>query len=150
MEQTIAVERSVWIEAPRERAWGAVTEPEHLDRWYATYYRWEIPALEVGTAVKFYNKDDDTDMQLATIEVVDRPRQFSLRWQPDRLYPEMTLVTTFMLEEEKGGTRVTIIESGYESLSDDVRQQWVDATSEGYTMSMENLKAYLEGRELPY
>ena len=38
----------------------------------------------------------------------------------------------------------------YESLSDDVRQQWLDATGGGYALSMENLKAYLEGREVPY
>ncbi len=150
MEQTIAVERSIWIAAPCERAWRAVTEAEQLDRWYATYYRWEIPALQVGTTIKFYNKDNNTDMQLATIEVVDPPRQFTLRWQPDQTYPAMTLVTTFMLEEENGGTRVTIIESGYESMPDDVRQQWLDAVGQGYSMAVENLKAYLEGRSLPF
>jgi uncharacterized protein YndB with AHSA1/START domain len=150
MEQTIAVERTVWIAVPRQRAWRAVTEPEHLDQWYATYYHWEIPALAVGTMVKFYHKDDGTDMQIATLEIVDPPRQFTLRWQPDKLYPAMTLVTTFLLEEENGGTRVTIIESGYESLPEDERQQWVEATGRGYTMSMANLKAYLEGKELPH
>lgn len=150
MEQTIAVERSIWIAAPRERAWHAVTEPEHLDQWYAAYYRWDIPSLQVGTTVKFYNKDDDTDVQIATIEIFDPPRQFTLRWQPDKQYPAMTLVTTFMLEEENGGTRVTISESGYEAIPDDERQQWFDATANGYTMSMENLKAHLEGRDLPY
>jgi uncharacterized protein YndB with AHSA1/START domain len=71
MEQTIAVERTVWLAVPRQRAWRAVTEPEHLDQWYVTYYHWEIPALAVGTTVKFYNKDDGTDMQLATLEIVD-------------------------------------------------------------------------------
>jgi uncharacterized protein YndB with AHSA1/START domain len=148
--ETLAVERSVWVAAPRERAWSAVTEPEQLNRWYATYYHWEIPALEVGATIKFYNKDKNTDMQLATIEVVDPPRQFTLRWQPDREYPAMTLVTTFMLEEENNGTRVTLIESGYESMPDDVRQQWLDEVGKGYAMSVENLKAYLEGRRLPF
>jgi uncharacterized protein YndB with AHSA1/START domain len=148
--EKLAVERTIWIAAPRERAWRAVTEPEQLDQWYATYYRWEIPALQVGTTIKFYNKDDDTDIQLATIEVVDPPRQFTLRWQPHPQYPATTLATTFFLAEENGGTRVTINESGYESLPDDERQQWLDATGAGYTMSMENLKAHLEGRSLPF
>jgi uncharacterized protein YndB with AHSA1/START domain len=150
MQQTLAVERSIWIAAPRERAWEAVTEPEHLDQWYATHYRWEIPALQVGTTVKFYHKDDNSDMQIATIEVVDPPRQFTLRWQPDKQYPAMTLITTFMLEDENDGTRVAISASGYEAVPEDERQQWIAATGGGYTMSMENLKAYLEGRDLPY
>jgi uncharacterized protein YndB with AHSA1/START domain len=148
--EKIAVERSIWIAVPRARAWSAVTEPQHLNQWYATFYHWSIPALEIGTTVKFYNKDDDTDMQVAKIEVVDPPRQFTLRWQPDPNYPAMSLITSFLLEEESGGTRVTIHESGYEWLPDDVRQKWFDATAGGYTLSMENLKAYLEGRPIPY
>jgi len=147
---TVAVERSIWINASRERVWRAVTEPEHLNQWYATYYHWEIPTLQVGTTVTFYNKDDKADRQIASIAVVDPPRQFTLRWQPDVRYPAMTLVTSFLLEEENGGTRVTISESGYEALPADVRQQWLDATGGGYTMSMANLKAYLEGQKLPH
>lgn len=60
------------------------------------------------------------------------------------------MTTTFRLEEENGGTRVTIHESGYETIPETERQQWFDATASGYTMSMENLKAYLEGRSVPY
>jgi uncharacterized protein YndB with AHSA1/START domain len=89
-------------------------------------------------------------MQLATIEVVDPPRQFTLRWQPDREYPAMTLVTTFLLEEENEGTRVTISESGYETMPAAARQQWLEAVGQGYAKSVENLKAHLEGRSLPF
>ena len=148
--ETIAVERSIWVATSREKAWRAVTEPEQLNQWYATYYHWDIPNLQVGTTVKFYNKDDANDMQVAKIEIVDKPHQFTVRWQPDKLYPAMTLVTSFMLEEENGGTRVTISESGYEAIPADERQQWLDATGGGYSMSMENLKAHLEGRPIPH
>jgi uncharacterized protein YndB with AHSA1/START domain len=148
----IAVERSIWIDAPRERAWRAVTEPEHLDKWYATYYRWDIPALAVGATVRFYGKDATahTDVQTATIETVDPPRQFTLRWQADPKYPAVSLVTSFLLADENGGTRMTIHESGYEDVPEDERQSWLDATGGGYGMSVENLKAYLEGRPLPH
>jgi uncharacterized protein YndB with AHSA1/START domain len=148
--EKIAVERTIWINAPRERVWHAVTQPEHLNQWYATFYHWDIPTLNVGTTVKFYNKDNHADMQIATIEVVDPPRQFTVRWQPDKEYPAMTLVTSFTLDEENGGTRATISESGYESLPAEVRQQWLDATGGGYTLSMENLKAYAEGKPVPH
>jgi uncharacterized protein YndB with AHSA1/START domain len=146
--EKIAVERSIWINAPRERVWQAVTQPEQLTKWYATEYAWEIPVLQVGATVKFHNSA--TEILLARIEVVDPPHQFTIRWQPDKEYPAMSLVTSFLLQEENGGTRATISESGYELLPDDVRQQWMDATGGGYTMSMENLRAYAEGRSLPY
>jgi uncharacterized protein YndB with AHSA1/START domain len=148
MQEKIAVERSIWIDAPIERAWQAVTDPEALTRWYATYYAWEIPTLAVGATIKFHNSD--TEILLATIEVVDPPRQFTVRWQADETYPHMNLVTSFLLVTENNGTRVTLSESGYEHLPEAERQQWMDATGAGYTLSMENLKAHLEGRDLPH
>ena len=85
MEQLV-VERTIWIAAPRERVWRAITEPQQLEQWYATGCPWEIPALQVGATVKFYNTD--TDVQLAMIEVVAPPHQFTLRWQPNQPDPE--------------------------------------------------------------
>jgi hypothetical protein len=32
----------------------------------------------------------------------------------------------------------------YETMPDAIRQQWVEMTDAGYSLSMENLKAYLE------
>jgi hypothetical protein len=56
------------------------------------------------------------------------------------------LLTTFMLEAENQGTRVTIVESGYEGVPADSRQAWLDAAGNGYSVSLEHLKASLEGR----
>ena len=140
--QQVAVERSIWIAAPRQRVWRAITDPAQLEHWYAPGCPWEIPALHVGATITFHNTD--TDIQRGTIDVVDPPRQLTLRWQPGQVYPATTLVTTFMLAEENGGTRVIIIEAGYESLPDDIRQQHLDETAAGYSGSLEQLKVYLE------
>jgi uncharacterized protein YndB with AHSA1/START domain len=133
---------------PRVQAWRAVTEAEQLGRWYAPSFQWEIPALEVGGRVKFYNAADD--ILNATIEVVDPPSLFRLRWDAYEGYANVSLVTSFTLAEDNGGTRVTILESGYEAVPEEERQQWLDSTGHGYGMSMENLKAYLEGKPIPH
>jgi uncharacterized protein YndB with AHSA1/START domain len=140
------VERSIWIAAPRERVWRAITDPTQLEKWYATNFKWEIPALHVGATVTFYHSD--ADILHATIEVVDPLRQFQLGWAP--VEQGVVLVTTFLIEEENGGTRATITETGYELLPEDQRRQWIDSTAAGYTMSMENLKAHVEGRPIPH
>lgn len=149
MEKT-AVERSIWIDADVDRAWQAVTEPAHLNQWYATHYHWDIPALTVGAPVRFYNKANESDAQTASIEVVDPGNEFRVRWQPHPDYPNVSLVTAFLLRTENNGTRVTIYESGYEAVPADERQDWLDATGGGYTLSMENLKAHLEGQPIPH
>ncbi|HET8670104.1 MAG TPA: SRPBCC domain-containing protein [Candidatus Saccharimonadales bacterium] len=140
--ENVAVERRVWINAPRQRVWQAITEPAHLERWYAPGCPWAIPMLEASTTIKFYNTE--TDIQLATIEVVEPPHQLTLRWQVDPTNPELTLVNTFLLEEENGGTQVIASQAGYESLPDDMREQQLEQDAEAYTAIVESLKAYLE------
>ena len=140
--ENVVIERRVWINAPRQRVWRAITEPEHLEQWYAPGCPWVIPTLEIGAKVNFYNTV--TDIQVATIEVVEAPHRFTLRWQLDQKNPEITLVNTFLLEEENGGTHVIASQAGYESLPDEIRQQQLAQDADAYTAIVESLKAYLE------
>jgi uncharacterized protein YndB with AHSA1/START domain len=137
--EKLFVERSIWIAAPRERTWQAVTEAEQLTVWFAPGCNWEIPVLEVGQPAKFYNTPDD--IALHTIEALEPPRYFALSWEENG----KPMLTTFTLEEEKEGTRVTVNESGFEQLPDEIRETRMEQTAAGYTESLENLKAYLEG-----
>lgn len=140
--ETLATERSVSIHAPREQVWRAITEPEHLREWYAPGCAWEIPSLLVGETIKFHNSE--TDIQPATIEVVDPLRELTLHWQLDPANPETALVNTFRMEAENGDTRVTVIQAGYEALPDDIRLEQFRQDAEAYTAIVESLKAYLE------
>jgi uncharacterized protein YndB with AHSA1/START domain len=138
--EPLKVERSIWINAPRERVWRAVTETEEIKQWWGND-DWEITALEVGATVKFGDPDD---LLLATVAVVDRPREFSIQWPPQPQYHSIAMVTTYRLEEENGGTRVTVTETGFESLPDDIRQKRFDSTAQGYETVLADLKVYVE------
>ena len=140
--ETLAVERSVLIDAPAQRVWEAITDPAHLEQWYAPGCPWEIPVLQAGATVKFHNTD--TDIQLATIEVLEPLREFTLRWQLDPMHPGLTLTNTFRLEPENGNTRVTISQAGYDSLPEAMRQEQLDQDSAAYTAIVESLQNYLE------
>jgi uncharacterized protein YndB with AHSA1/START domain len=140
--ETLAIERSVLIAASPEVVWNAITEPGHLEQWYAPGCPWEIPALQEGATVKFHNTD--TDIQLATIEAVKPLREFTLRWQLDPMHPGLTLTNTFRLEPENGSTRVTVSQAGYESLPEDMRQEQLDQDAGAYTAIAESLRTYLE------
>ena len=138
--EKMTVERTIWIAAPRERVWQAITDAKQIRQWWEDY--WEIPALEVGGTVKFGDEDDP---MLATIAVVDRPREFAIQWPPQPQYHSIDVFTRYVLEEENGGTRVTVSETGFEALPDDIRQQRFDSTAEGYTRVLASLKDYVEG-----
>ena len=140
--EMLAVEHSVLIDASPQIVWDAITDPKHLEHWYAPGCPWEIPALEPGATIKFHNTD--TDIQLATIEVVEPLREFTLRWQLDPMHPGLTLTNTFLLESENGDTRVPVSQAGYESLPEDMRQEQLDQDAQAYTAIAESLKSYLE------
>ena len=140
--ETLAIERSVLIDAPIERVWSAITDPEQLEQWYAPGCPWEIPALQPSTTIKFHNTD--TDIQLATIKAVEPLQEFTLRWQLDPMHPGLTLTNTFLLKPENGSTRVTVSQAGYESLPDGMRQQQLDQDAAAYDAIAGSLKSYLE------
>lgn len=140
--ESLAVERSVLIAASPQVVWDAITNPKHLEQWYAPGCPWEIPALQTGATIKFHNTD--TDIQLATIEDLEPLKRFTLRWQLDPMHPGLTLTNTFLLEPENDSTRVTVSQAGYESLPEDVRQEQLDQDAAAYTAIAESLKSYLE------
>lgn len=134
---------SCWIATSPERAWQAITDPKQLEQWFAPGCAWEIDTLAVGGIVKFYNTPDD--IALHTIEILDPPREFALRWYEQ----DNPMLTTFRLTAENGGVRVTVIESGFAALPVAVRAKRLEQTALGYAGSLENLQALLEGRSVP-
>ena len=135
---------SRWIATAPERAWQAITDPQQLEQWFAPGCAWEIDTLAVGGTVKFYNTPDD--IALHTIETLDPPHEFALRWYEQ----DNPMLTTFRLTAENGGVRVTVIESGFAALPIAVRAKRLAQTAMGYTGSLENLQALLEGRSIPH
>src|SRR5690349_9891585 len=108
--EKVAIERSIWINAPRERVWQAISDPAQIAQWFAP----GTPISQKGNIISI--RIGDQDMDVAVIEVNDPPRQFTTRQLPDKL-----VATTYTLEEENGGTRFTVTETGLESLSEEAR-----------------------------
>jgi uncharacterized protein YndB with AHSA1/START domain len=134
----IAIERSIWIAAPRERVWQAVTDPVQIAQWFApgTFFSQHGNTICVRIG--------ERDIEVAVIELVDPPRHITTRNLPER-----SITTTYTLEEENGGTRFTVTETGFEALSEDARKERLKQNGKGWERVLENLKAYLDGRSLP-
>jgi uncharacterized protein YndB with AHSA1/START domain len=135
--EKLKIERSIWINAPRERVWQAVTDPAQIQQWFST-----------STAISrsgdtFSIRVGDSDVPVAVIEVIDPPRQLTTR-----NLPEMNIATTYTLEEEDGGTRFTVTETGLEALSEDERRKRLSEDTRGWDMALENLEAYINGKKL--
>ncbi len=142
----MAVERSIWINAPRERVWRAITDPDEIARWFSPGTQWRGTGLKVGGTLSVYNPETDTDSYTQVIDLVDPPRRLVTRSAP----PEVAYVTTWTLDEENNGTRLTITHSGYELAADDGRHISMEQNAFGFGMMLENVKAQVEGASLPF
>jgi uncharacterized protein YndB with AHSA1/START domain len=143
----IMVERSVWIDAPRERVWQAVTDPAQIEKWFSPGQAWTMTALEPGGRFFIYDAENKVEMYTQMIEVVDAPQRYVTRSVPTP--PEQSHVSDWTLREEKGGTRLTITYSGYELEPEDGRNASIEQTAFGFGMMMENLRASVVGDALP-
>lgn len=128
------IEKSIWINAPRERVWRAITDPQQLAQWFTPGTPWSLSALEVGGTLTAHAPDEETTFSL---DVVDPPHEFTTR---SAEMPPM--ITTWTLEEENNGTRVTVRYSGVEAAPGEDPM--------GMAQSLENLAAYLDGKPLPH
>lgn len=105
---TLMVGSSIWIDAPRQDVWRAITETQHLKYWWGDDSYGRITALQAGAAIEF---GTDAAPVPGTIVVIDPPRELVYqRWD---LIP---MTTRYLLEEENGGTRLTVSEKGPETM----------------------------------
>jgi uncharacterized protein YndB with AHSA1/START domain len=132
------VRRVVEIRAPRERVWAALTRPEELVRWFPTE-RAEIDLRPGGDAR--FDWEDSSDE--AVVDVVEPPGRLVFRWRPKGLDRAYTTVS-FTLEDAPEGTRLTLVESGFASLPDQIAQQSQEGNDAGWAEELAELQAYLE------
>ena len=144
-EGTFSVRRTIRIAAPIEKVWTAVTEPEHISRWFG---RTVLDGAGVGATgtITF----PDYGSVPIRVEALDAPRMVSYRWGNDdalgHLRDELddrSTVFTFTLEPVPDGTRLTVVETGFDRTSDPAAN--MASHGEGWVSELDKLVALLEG-----
>jgi uncharacterized protein YndB with AHSA1/START domain len=145
-EGAFTVRRTIRIAAPVEKVWQAVTEPEHISKWFGrTVLDGTGPGAE-GTMTF-----PDYGAVPIRVEAVDAPRMVAYRWgnddasgrMPDRVDEATTTVFTFTLEAVADGTELTVVETGFDRTSDPSAN--LAAHGEGWVSELDKLVALLEG-----
>lgn len=141
MTETIAVERSIVVAADQQRVWRAITDAAQISKWFDGNMSWDFK-LGVGELIKFYMNGEL--LGTGHVRVIEPPERFVLSWTVEPNDPTETLVT-FTLEKVVQGTRVTVVESGFEKLRDAERRQPRAAdNSDGWRQVLEHLVTFLE------
>jgi uncharacterized protein YndB with AHSA1/START domain len=142
------IERETVIAAPVERVWALLTQAEHVGRWFCD----DGAEIDLKPGGEMVMRWAEHGVGRARIVDLDPPRRFSYRWAAIREHwgeepddSNSTLVE-FTLAEEGGGTRLRVVESGFDKLdgSDDQRREAYEGNSEGWEIQLGNVSKYAE------
>jgi uncharacterized protein YndB with AHSA1/START domain len=136
------IERTVELAHPPQKVWAALTTAKGLGTWFGNEAA--IDLRPGGAAWMRWNEEGFTaEMR---VERVEEPTVFGFTWpiyglpadDPRRTYVEFTL------EPAGAGTRLTVVESGFAQLPEDVYRKAYDGNTEGWAKELGELAAYLD------
>ena len=136
------IERTVELAHPPAAVWAALTTAEGLAGWFGDEA--DIDLRPGGAARMRWAGEGVTAVM--RVERVEEPNAFGFTWpvygmpedDPRRTYVEFTL------EPTGAGTRLTVVESGFAQLPEDVHGQAFDGNTAGWAKELGELAAYLD------
>jgi uncharacterized protein YndB with AHSA1/START domain len=146
--ETDRIERDILIAAPLQRVWELITSAEHVGRWFGNAGA-EID-LRPGGALALRWSEFGTFH--GRVEAVEPPHRVAYRWlsarevQADPTPANSTLIE-FTLTAEAEGTRVAVVESGFDGLEldTDERAAALASHTRGWADELGELAAYALG-----
>lgn len=152
--------KSVLLRAPRSRVWRAITTPSEFGTWFGV--KFESRAFTPGAAMRGAITPTAVDPEVAkmqepytgmafeiTVDRVEPERLFSFRWHPFAIDPavdyshEPTTLVEFTLEDVPEGTRLTVTESGFDSIPLERRAKAFTANEGGWSKQVELIEKYV-------
>jgi uncharacterized protein YndB with AHSA1/START domain len=143
------VEQSIDLEAPIARVWRALTDHEEFGTWFRVKLDGPFVVGQTARGHITYPGYEHLKWE-AVIQTMDAPGRFAFTWYPFAIDPatdysgeEPTLVE-FTLEAIDGGTRLTVIESGFSKLPPHRYADALRSNSGGWAEQMKNIRAHVE------
>jgi uncharacterized protein YndB with AHSA1/START domain len=142
---TDRIEKTVIINAPRSRVWRALSDAKQFGEWFKVELDGQFKAGETIRGTITYPGYEGHKMEMA-VQRIEPERLFSYRWHPgdpngDYRAEPMTLVE-FTLEDVPGGTRLTLVESGFDKIPLSRRAEAFRMNEGGWTEQLDNIQRH--------
>jgi uncharacterized protein YndB with AHSA1/START domain len=171
MSSTDRIEKIVVLKAPVSRVWRAIADAKEFGSWFG----FELEgAFAPGQAIRgsFTGTFDEAELMeyqkrvgvtpskvkppgknfvFGTVERIEPERYFSFRWVPYGIDAEAdpenepTTLVEFRLESVTEGTKLTIVESGFDRVPEKRRMRAFRMNEGGWAAQAENLRKYVDG-----
>ena len=151
---TDRIEKQIVLKAPRARVWQALTDSAEFGEWFGARMDGPFVAGSRVTGRITIKGYEHVTMDLH-IERIEPQHTFSYRWHPHAVEPAtdyshepMTLVE-FQLQDVSDGTRLTIVESGFDRIPLERRALAYRMNDGGWSSQAGNLERYLSTHSVP-
>ncbi len=155
---TDRIEKTVVLKAPRSTVWRAISDAQAFGAWFGM--KLDGPFV-TGRAIEGTIAMTQVDPEVARlqephvglrcvllIERIEPERLFAFRWHPGAdaaAGPDApTTLVTFRIEEVPEGTRVSIIESGFDQIPLDRRARVFAENSGGWDAQLTLIARYVD------
>jgi uncharacterized protein YndB with AHSA1/START domain len=142
------IEKEVTLKAPRDRVWRALADAKEFGAWFGVELE---NAFAPGATVRgrlTISGYQGLPMEMVIVEMVAE-RRFSYRWHPYALDPkadyskEPTTLVTFELEDVAGGTRLRVVESGFDEIPLARRAKAWEMNEGGWAAQMKRIERHV-------
>jgi len=146
---TDRIERQILLKAPRSRVWRALSTAEEFGDWFGVVLKGKsfTPGERVQGKITYPGYEHL--VWEVVIECMKPERLLSFRWHPYAIDPavdyskEPTTLVEFELKVVDGGTLLSVVESGFDSIPPSRRLEAFRMNSGGWDAQMKNIAKHV-------
>jgi len=145
------IETSIHLNAPVSRVWRALTDHEEFGTWFRVRRDGPFVPGRVARGHITYPGYEHVRWE-AVVQRMEPERLFSFTWHPYAVDPdadysgEPSTLVEFMLERIPTGTRLRIVESGFDRLPAHRRDEAFRMNDGGWTAQTENIAHHVDAK----
>jgi len=144
------IEKTVDLKAPVARVWRAITDYRQFGEWFRVRLDGPFEVGKTTTGQITYPGYEHMTWTSVT-EQLEPERLFAFSWPPGDVDPDTRydddakVIVEFHLEPIDGGTRLTIVETGFLQFPEPKRLEVLRSNEQGWDIQAENIAQYVAG-----
>lgn len=145
------IERSILLNAKRERVWRALTDAQEFGSWFGLKLEGQSFAPGARNRAQLSIKGYEHIWLDLAVERVEPQTTFAYRWHPYAVDPavdyaqeEPTLVTFTLADTPGGGTTLKVVESGFDRVPAHRRLEAWRMNNAGWDGQLRNITKHLD------
>ena len=144
-----SIEKTITLNAPVDRVWRALTDHVEFGTWFRVKLDRPFAVGEVSTGRMTVSGYEHLKWN-ATVVAMERPTLFAFTWHPYGIDPavdysaEAPTRVEFRLTPIDGGTHLVIVESGFDAVPAQRRDEAFRMNERGWAAQIENIRSHVE------